>query len=304
MNELAVQLLLAINSLFPVSPNLREIDQAKGSVAGYQGWERQELLRVAESFGNYWDLAGKDILDLGCGLGGKTVTYAQLGAASVTGLDLRSHSLRAADKENRLHNPDPEMVRFCLSDAAAMAFADDSFDVIVSVNVLEHVDDLYFTLKECKRVLRPGGVLLFHFPPFFSPWGAHLEGWINFPWPHVFFSDQTLIEAARRIETAQRRNTDYIPTAQVNWDILTRLPELNRVTTQQFTHLLDALDLAVFQQEMLPLGYHYFARPGPMHSQILGLLHRLAWTPLLRELVTTKMSWVLGHPARSEAVRS
>ncbi|MFZ1755266.1 MAG: class I SAM-dependent methyltransferase [Caldilineaceae bacterium] len=300
MNPPAVELLLAINSLFPVSPNLKEIHQAKGSVDGYQAWERQELTRVAESFGPFWDFAGKDVLDLGCGLGGKTVAYAQMGAASVTGLDLRSHSLRAADEENRQHNPDPAKVRFCLSDAAAMAFADASFDVIVSVNVLEHVDDLYFTLRECKRVLRPGGVMLFHFPPFYSPWGAHLEGWINFPWPHVFFSDQTLIEAARRIEEEQRRNTAYIPTAQVKWSELNRLPELNRVTAQQFAHLLDALDLRVLRQEMLPLGYHYFARSGPFHSQILGFLRKLAWTPVARELVTTKMSWVLGHPPRQQ----
>ncbi len=297
MSALAVELLLAINRLFPVSPNLREIDQAKGSVADYQECERQELLRVAQSFGPYWDFAGKDVLDLGCGLGGKTVAYAQLGAASVTGLDLRSQSLRAASEENSRHNPTPSTVGFCLSDAAKMSFADESFDLIVSVNVLEHVEDLYFALAECKRVLRPGGLMLFHFPPFYSPWGAHLEGWINFPWPHVFFADRTLLQAAHRIELRQRRNTAYIPTAQVRWGELTHLPELNRVTTQQFEHLLSALGIQVLDQKMLPLGYHYFAQPGPFHLQILSLLRCLAWTPLVREVVTTKMSWVLGKVA-------
>jgi len=295
MSNLAVEFLLAINSLFPVSPNLREIHQAKGSIAGYQEWERQELERVAESFGAFRNLTGKDVLDLGCGLGGKTVAYANLGARSVTGLDLRSQSLRAAAEENRLHNENPSIVCFCLSDAAHMSFADESFDVIISINVLEHVDDLYFTLRECKRVLRPNGVLLFHFPPFYSPWGAHLEGWINFPWPHVFFSDHTLIQAAHRIELQQCRNNAYIPTAQVNWGKLNRLPELNRVTVQQLYHLLSAVGLQVLEQKMLPLGYNYFAQPGLFHRQILFLLERLAQTPILCEFITTKMTWVLSR---------
>ncbi len=301
MRNLSVEFLLAINSFFPLSPNLREIHHAKRSIAEYQEWERQELERIAGGFGDFWNLAGKDVLDLGCGLGGKTVAYAQLGAHSVTGLDLRSHSLQAAAEENRLHNTDPSTVRFCLTDAARMSFADDSFDVILSINVLEHVDDLYFTLRECQRVLRPNGVMLFHFPPFYSPWGAHLEGWINFPWPHLFFSDRTLIQAAHRIETAHRRNAGYIPTAQVKWGELTRLPELNRVTVQQFHHLLSVLGLQVLEQKMLPLGYHYFAQPGPFHAQILSLLKRLAWTPFVREIVTTKMTWVLGRNTSLES---
>lgn len=295
MRSLPVTFVMALNRLFPPPPNLRELDHAKKSVAEYQAWERQELERVANGFGDFWNLTGKDVLDLGCGLGGKTAAYARLGAASVTGLDLRSYSLQAAAAENRLRNPEPNSVGFCLSDAAAMSFADESFDVIVSVNVLEHVDDLYFTLRECMRVLRPDGVMLFHFPPFYSPWGAHLEGWINFPWPHVFFSDRILVQAAHAIETAYSRNADYIPTAQVKWGELTRLPELNRVTVQQFEHLLAVLGLQVLDQKMLPLGYHYFAQSGPFHERILALLNRLAWTPLAREMVTTKMSWVLGR---------
>ena len=301
MSNLSVAFVLALNRFFPLPPNLREIHHAKRSIREYQEWERQELERVADGFGDFWNLTGKDVLDLGCGLGGKTVAYSQWGACRVTGLDLRSHSLQAAAAENRWRNTDPATVRFCLTDAARMSFADESFDVIVSINVLEHVDDLYFTLRECQRVLRPNGVMLFHFPPFYSPWGAHLEGWINFPWPHLFFSDRTLIQAAHRIETEHRRNAGYIPTAQVKWDALTRLPELNRVTVQQFHHLLSVLGLQVLEQKMLPLGYNYFAQPGPFHAQILSLLKWSALTPLVREVVTTKMSWVLARNTSLES---
>lgn len=303
MSNLWVDLLVAANELFPLSPNLREVDSAKHSVAGYQEWERQELVKIAASFGRAWDLAGKDVLDVGCGLGGKSSDYLRAGARSVVGIDLRSFSLHSAARPQG-ESRNPARAGFCQTDAARMPFSDSSFDLIVSVNVLEHVDDLYAVLRECKRVLRPDGRMLFHFPPFYSPWGAHLEGWIAIPWLHIFFPDRTLLQTAHRIELARSRNRDYIPTAQVRWDRLDRLPELNRVTVQQFRHLLRALQIEVIDLEMLPVGYYYLARRGPVHRLLLRLLQKMARTPLLCEVVATKMSWVLGRgPALAGSAR-
>lgn len=262
---IGVQLVLSINELFPLSPNLVEIDGAKETVVDYQQWEQSELEKIAKTFGTHWNLEGKDVLDVGCGLGGKVLPYLEAGARSVTGLDLRSHSLQSAKTLVTTAHKTDDSVRFLLADAAAVPCPDNSFDVIISINVLEHVDNLYAVLRECNRLLRPGGVMLLHFPPFYSAWGAHLEGWINFPWPHLFFSDKVLIKAASMIEQRKRQNRHYIPTAQVQWERLQRLPELNRVTAYQFIHLINALNLDVRSMEMLPFGYHYFSRTfGPL----------------------------------------
>lgn len=305
MRNLWVDLLFAANELFPLSPNLREVDSAKHSVAGYQEWERQELVKIAASFGAAWDLAGQDVLDVGCGLGGKSSDYLAAGARAVVGIDLRSFSLHSAARSEPGDSlpAAASQAAFCQTDAARMPFADNSFDVIVSINVLEHVDDLYAVLRECKRVLRPNGRMLFHFPPFYSPWGAHLEGWIAIPWLHLFFPDRILLQTAHRIELARSRNSDYIPTAQVRWDQLDRLPELNRVTVQQFRHLLAALEMEAVKLEMLPVGYYYLARRGSIHRLLLGLLQKMARMPLLCEVIATKMSWVLrpGKTAEGRA---
>ena len=49
-------------------------------------------------------------------------------------------------------------------DSAALSFEDASFDAIVSQDVFEHVPDIVSSLRECARVLRPGGRLLFSIP--------------------------------------------------------------------------------------------------------------------------------------------
>ena len=118
MNNLAVKLLLAINRCFPLSPNLREIHQAKGSIGEYQEWERQELEKIASGFGDYWNLEGKDGLDRGCGLGGKTVAYAQLVALGFSGIDRRIHILHDA--------LEPASERKQLAGARDLAFSKDA----------------------------------------------------------------------------------------------------------------------------------------------------------------------------------
>lgn len=291
MSRVGVWIASFLNRLVPVQEMHVELAEGKLSVEAYQAWEYREIQQIHPEFGAAWDLRGKRLLDVGGGLGGKPVFYAEAGCRSVTAIDLRPKSVRAIRDlacERRLTT-----LQTFLCDAARMALPADCFDVIISVNVLEHVADLAGTLRECRRVLRPGGVMLLHFPPFYSPWGAHLDGWVNFPWPHVFFSDATLIEVARRFEARLRRNQGYIPSAQVDWERLTQLPELNRVTVRQFLKLVAELELEVLKADMLPPGRFYLARRGPLARGLLNVLRYLAAWPPLREYLTTKMVFVL-----------
>lgn len=291
MEFMIIWLIEIINRLFPSPKNVKEIHKYKYSVADYQSFEEAEAKNDLIDFGDHWDLSEKIILDIGSGLGGKPNYYAASGAKIVITLDISSfcvkNTKRKADKDGHRN------LFVFIADAANIPLKNNSVDVIVSINVFEHVENLYNTLLETRRVIKPQGKIFLHFPPFYSPWGAHLNGWINFPWPHVFFSDKALILASRRIEQRIHNNQIYIHSARVNWDDAERLPGLNRTTIKQFQKLLDSLGFTIVLEKRLPFGRNEFKHRGGYYNLILRTLNILTNVPLLRELVTTKMVYVL-----------
>ncbi len=135
----------------------------------------------------------KVVLDIGCGPGGKAIYYTSLGAAFVYGVDILPQYEAEANqlaKEKGLS----QRFRFIVGDASCLDFADNFFDTIIMNDAMEHVSDPLGVLKECKRVLKPGGKLYINFPPFYHPYGAHLSDAMGFPWIHVFFDEKTLID--------------------------------------------------------------------------------------------------------------
>ena len=291
MRDLSVKLILLVNRLVPATPVHLELAEAKRTVRAYQQWEYREIERIYKDFEPYWDLEGKTVLDIGCGLGGKLLFYAQQGAKEVVGIDLRSFSA-ASTGRLATEQGHGEVIRIAVADGAELPFADDAFDVVISINVLEHVAVPLAVLRECRRVLRPGGRLYLHFPPFYSPWGPHLDGWINFPWPHLLFSERSLVRAAALVEEQERHNERFIPPARVHWDKLEGFYELNRLTIHRFSKLVRETDLQILQCRLLPFGRHVFRR-GVLGKFVLALLRSAARAPLLNEVVVTKIATVM-----------
>ncbi|MCU0610870.1 MAG: class I SAM-dependent methyltransferase, partial [Candidatus Eisenbacteria bacterium] len=56
-------------------------------------------------------------------------------------------------------------VRLARGDAMALPFESEAFDIVSCVSVLEHVPDVRLAVRELRRVLKPGGVLIAGFPP-------------------------------------------------------------------------------------------------------------------------------------------
>ena len=103
-------------------------------------------------------LAGKKILDMGCGGGILTESMARLGA-QVTGIDLGEKALKVAE----LHSLESGInVRYELIAAEAMAErAACQYDVVTCMEMLEHVPDPAAIVQACARLVKPGGRIFF-----------------------------------------------------------------------------------------------------------------------------------------------
>jgi SAM-dependent methyltransferase len=103
------------------------------------------------------------ILDAGCGSGRNMVDLARLGA--VTGVELSETSVCVARARNI-----GEVIE---GSVLEMPFEPDSFDLAVSLDVIEHLDDDLGALRELRRVVAPGGCLLVTVPAYQWLWSGH-----------------------------------------------------------------------------------------------------------------------------------
>jgi 2-polyprenyl-6-hydroxyphenyl methylase/3-demethylubiquinone-9 3-methyltransferase len=103
-------------------------------------------------------LAGKRVLDVGCGGGILAEAMARLGA-SVTGIDLSEKPLRVA----QLHLLETGVaVSYQEVSAEDLARSQpESFDVVTCMELLEHVPDPASTISACARLVKPGGRVFF-----------------------------------------------------------------------------------------------------------------------------------------------
>ncbi|MBW4698299.1 MAG: methyltransferase domain-containing protein [Aphanocapsa lilacina HA4352-LM1] len=105
------------------------------------------------------DRAGS-IVDVGCGIGGSSLFLAERFGARVEGITLSPVQCRRARERACEHHLE-ERVHFQVADAHRMPFADGRFDLVWSLESGEHMADKAQFLRECHRVLRPGGRLVF-----------------------------------------------------------------------------------------------------------------------------------------------
>lgn len=121
------------------------------------------------------------MLHLGCGEGDYDSMLSSF-TLQLSSCDANSDDVRYASQLNgSLHN-----VTYRVEDGQSLSFPDNSFDVIVSVDVYEHVDRPERLIAEVRRMLKSGGTAIITFPTvdfplFYDPlnrlllrWGRHL----------------------------------------------------------------------------------------------------------------------------------
>jgi SAM-dependent methyltransferase len=240
--------------------------------------------------------AGKDVLDLGCGFGGRTVKFREYGATSVTGLEI-SNTLVETARAYADRRGLAEQVRFLVGYGERIPAEEDSFDQIVMFDVMEHVVSPRAVLRECMRVLRPGGTLATVFPPYYHPRaGSHLSGYAtSLPGLNLLFPSQSLRRAAKI--SLDERGMDYRPfVREIPSD---KLWNINGLTVRRFKALVDEMGWQTRTVRYISDFDHRVSG----HASRLMRLRKLPWAwffeapaqvPLLQELLCLRVCALLS----------
>ena len=146
--------------------NVDPAEIAKFSELAHRWWDPSSEFRPLHEINplrlDYIDrqakLAGKAVLDVGCGGGILAEAMAERGAR-VTGIDMSERALKVA----QLHLLESGgSVDYRLVSAEALALEQPAdFDVVTCMELLEHVPDPQSTVSACARLARPGAVVVF-----------------------------------------------------------------------------------------------------------------------------------------------
>ena len=138
--------------------------RSKGGLQAAGEWHQLQPL--------FPDVAGKRVLDLGCGYGWHCRYAAERGAQRVLGLDLSRRMLERASRENG--GPG---ITYRLCGIEDYAYPEEAWDLVVSNLALHYVEDLEAVYRKVYRTLAPGGVFLFNIEhPVFT--AGIREDWI------------------------------------------------------------------------------------------------------------------------------
>jgi ubiquinone/menaquinone biosynthesis C-methylase UbiE len=100
---------------------------------------------------------GRRVLEVGCGAGTDLVRFARAGAIA-TGIDLASSSIGLARQNFSLEGLHATLL---VADGEALPFGDAGFDLVYAHGVVQYTTDAAALVRECRRVLKPGGVAIF-----------------------------------------------------------------------------------------------------------------------------------------------
>ena len=190
--------------------NLIQLDTkniAKEFLSKDRAQEQIELFKSVISRFNY-SLSGKKLLEIGAGVGTFLIVARKNYEIEAFGIEPSDYEFSSFKEVSSKLLQEYSLPNDIVVSGVAenLPFSDNSFDLIYSTNVLEHVKDPKQVFKESIRVLKPGGFLQFVIPNYFSFW----EGHYGVLWPCL-----TNKFLARAYVAMLGKNPNYVNTLQL-----------------------------------------------------------------------------------------
>jgi SAM-dependent methyltransferase len=234
---------------------------------------------------------GGSVLDAGCGGGGTAISLAEESGFAV-GLDLEARFRDAGTRlaaEKGVRN-----IAFVQGDGSRLPFENGAFDLVFSHSVIEHVRSAVEYLRECHRVLKPGGVLYLSTAPYLSLAGAHLPR-LLVPFPiHIVLGRPVAFKvfcwlgrhAPGLLQEPKEANT-FIALADQGLEKRDDL--LQKVTVKRLGSWVKTAGFRALREDRHITGFFRRFVPGPLRT----LMQR---TPGARDIMIGHIQCVLEKP--------
>ncbi len=241
--QLSYEELLAMRERYPTTPKPSDRELHRHQ----EKWARrvEQIARAGSC---------QQVLEVGCGWGFAALYLHRAGIniAANDLVDIRAPQVRESG------------LPFSTGDACTqLPYPDGSFDLVFSINSLEHFDRPAAAVDEMLRVLRPGGLLYLTFDPlYYSPWGLHASRRLGMPYPQILFSEETI---QRFVDEYQ----DEIASTYSPGSDTTKIgPYLNRCSLQHYRQIFrerrHILRMLTYTERRSYDGLHMIRRYAPI----------------------------------------
>lgn len=237
--------------------------KSKKNEGTYFKWRLKRSSKFVSYIEKEVSIKNKKILDVGCGQGALSYILTKEKAKAFA-VDNSEKALKEAKKLCK-------GVNFIKSKSEKLPYRDNFFDMVVLFYVLEHVNNLKDTLKECKRVLKKGGYLCIEFPPYYSLTGHHLYRFTLLPMQYL---PKKLVKwyILRNQKEIKQKSLKDVPTSPLMaWETF---ETLNKITIKRFKKL--TRNMKTLKEKFI------FKYPGIFLLNIKPL----KYIPIIREIFT------------------
>ena len=213
---------------------------------------------------------GSTVLDFGCGAG-LAIRYLLKRGFDAYGYDVQKKSESHTDQTDLIEDG---ILRINSDENLALPFPDNMFDLVLSYQVFEHVQNYDHSVTEIARILKPGGVSLHVFPSRYRPLEAHngvpfspllpyrrwLEFWIRLGVYRKRNSGKTWHEALEWDDYFLKNRTNYIPGKEIKRHFSSHFRQVEFVPKEYLlsSGRLRGLDNAVRLTPILPALFGTF----------------------------------------------
>lgn len=212
-------------------------------------------------------LAGKRVADIGCGMGMMDLVIAtEAGPELLVGFDLElvdRSDLEDRAREAGFVDGHPTNLEFRQCEREQLCADDATFDLAFSWSAFEHITNPLPVLREIRRVLKPGGILMIQvWPFFFSQHGSHLWDWYPAGFAPLLHDTDTVVERVLA-------NPDMGPP----WaeTLLRAYGELNRITVDELHRYLMIAGFRIGKLELLSEAVHIPPELESLPASLIGI---------------------------------